>query len=317
MPSSDELIVKLKKLSCIELSGPQAQEYLQGQVTIDVTKMDNDSARFGAHCDFKGKAWSIFTAFLNQDTYHLLVERAALDKSMSELKKYGVFSKVEINQSENDDFIFGVCGPANIAALTGLFENLTSDHLSVLSNEYGSAICINVSKPRYILALNSKGATQLNECFDNAAFSPEDKWDALDILDALPSITEETSNEFVPQMLNLQALSGIDFDKGCYMGQETVARTKFLGRNKRATYVLSAEIIDTSLQFSPGMALEKQAGDNWRSGGTVLKSATVDQHCVVLAVLANDTQVGDVLRLKALPAQQFEVQTLPYTLDEK
>jgi folate-binding protein YgfZ len=137
----------------------------------------------------------------------------------------------------------------------------------------------------------------------------------MDIVDGIPYIESQTSNEFVPQMLNLQSVGGIDFDKGCYMGQETIARTKFLGRNKKASYILIHQGIDASRELKPGDALEKQAGENWRSGGKVLQSAVLNDATLLFGVLANDTQTGDVLRLKAFPEKQFTVSPLPYKLD--
>lgn len=315
MSSQKELIAKLNNLSCITFSGPQAAEYLQGQVTVDVTKMNSQAARFGAHCDFKGKAWSVFTALLTDDVYHLIMRKSALEKSMAEFKKYGVFSKVDIQQSGDEVSFFGVSGTATIAAISALFSELSDQHLSVVNNQFGSAICLNINGPRYLLALNASGASMLNELPIPKANADEGDWDAMNIRDAIPYIEAETSNEFVPQMLNLQAVSGIDFDKGCYMGQETIARTKFLGRNKRASYILSGECVEIAPQLLPGVVLEKQAGDNWRSGGTVLQSAIYEGNMLMLAVLANDTQIDDVLRLKAFPEQRFSVSALPYKLD--
>lgn len=315
MSSQKELIAKLTNLSCITFSGPQAAEYLQGQVTVDVAKMNSQAARFGAHCDFKGKAWSVFTALLTHDVFQLIMRKSALEKSMAEFKKYGVFSKVDIQQSGDDLSFFGVSGTKTTAAISALFTGLSDQHLSVVSNELGSVICININGPRYLLALNADGASMLSQLPMPQAYTDEGDWDAMNIRDAIPYVEAETSNEFVPQMMNLQAVSGIDFDKGCYMGQETIARTKFLGRNKRASYILTGEGVQIAPHLSPGVALEKQAGENWRSGGTVLQSAVYEGNTLMLAVLANDTQIDDVLRLKEFPEQQFTVSALPYKLD--
>jgi len=315
MSSQKELIAKLNNLGCISFSGPQAAEYLQGQVTIDVTKMNAQGARFGAHCDSKGKAWSVFTALFTHDVYRLIMRKSALEKSMAEFKKYGVFSKVDIQQSGDDLSFFGVAGGKTTAVISALFPDLSGKHLSVVNSQFGSAICLNINGPRYLLALNAEGASMLNQLPMPEAYADEGDWDALNIQDAIPYIELKTSNEFVPQMLNLQAVSGIDFDKGCYMGQETIARTKFLGRNKRASYILTGKGIDIAAQLSAGSTLDKKAGDNWRSGGTVLQSAVLEGNTLMLAVLANDTQIDDVLRLKEFPEQQFSVSALPYKLD--
>ena len=117
-------------------------------------------------------------------------------------------------------------------------------------------------------------------------------------------------------MFNMQALDAIDFKKGCYMGQEVVARTKYLGKNKRATYRLIATTESDSLTVEPSATLEKAIEDNWRRGGTVVHAANVENNLSLLAVLSNDTQVGDVLRLKEFPDALFTVAELPYELTE-
>jgi len=244
MSSQKELVAKLNNLGCITFSGPQAAEYLQGQVTVDVTKMNSQAARFGAHCDFKGKAWSVFTALLSHDVYQLIMRKSSLEKSMAEFKKYGVFSNVDIQQSGDEVSFFGVSGTTTIAAISTLFAGLSDQHLSVVNNQFGSAICLNINDPRYLLALNANGAAMLSQLSIPEADTSEEHWDAMNIRDAIPYVEAQTSNEFVPQMLNLQAVAGIDFDKGCYMGQETIARTKFLGRNKRASYILIGDDVD-------------------------------------------------------------------------
>jgi folate-binding protein YgfZ len=315
MSSQNELIVKLKSLGCITFSGPQATDYLQGQVTVDVAKMAPHAARFGAHCDFKGKAWSVFTALLSNDVFHLIVRKSALEKSLSEFKKYGVFSKVDIQQTGEELSFFGISGSTTVSGINSLFADLNDQHLSVTSNEFGSAVCLNRNNPRYILALNLAGSALLSKLTNADSYEDESHWEAMDILDGIPYVETQNSNQFVPQMLNLQAIAGIDFDKGCYMGQETVARTKFLGRNKRASYILIHHGVDLLEQLNPGDVLEKQAGENWRSGGTVLQSAVLNDKTLVFGVLANDTQTGDVLRLKALPEHTFVVSALPYKLD--
>lgn len=315
MASSQELITTLNSLACITFSGPQAAEYLQGQVTIDVQKMTEEHARYGAHCDFKGKTWSVFSAILRNDVFHLVMQKSALEKSLSEFKKYGVFSKVDIVETNDSPVFYGVCGKQSCASINSLFPQLSEQHLSIQQNQFGAVVCINITNPRYLLMLNMKGDEAIKALGESSILNDESQWQALEILDGIPHVTEQTSNEFVPQMLNLQALTGIDFDKGCYMGQETVARTKFLGRNKRASYILKAEFNDKHVAITPSMPLEKQAGENWRSGGTILQSASASSQTMLLAVLANDTQTGDVLRLKAFPEYQFEVSALPYNLD--
>jgi folate-binding protein YgfZ len=138
-----------------------------------------------------------------------------------------------------------------------------------------------------------------------------DLWEIADIKAGLGDIRETTINEYIPQMLNLQALNAIDFEKGCYMGQEVVARTKYLGRNKRAGFVLKTESDNNDLS---GELLEYQIGENWRPGGKILRSGSDSGQTWIFAVLANDTEIGSAFRVKSSPNTIFIAQTLPYPL---
>ena len=325
MIDHQNFVARLDEMAVISVTGPQATEYLQGQLTIDLGRVTDSRARFGAHCDFKGKTWSVFTIVSIKDGYELIMPKECVGKSLPELKKYGVFSKVEITDSPTHPIFFGLSGSDNIALAKNMFPELSSEHLSKAENANGVAICINLSAPKYLLMLSHSGSEHFDALIkestrpERMSDAGQNDWNAAMILDGIANLNSATSNEFVPQMLNLQLLSGIDFDKGCYMGQETVARTKFLGRNKRATYLLVGDATSDSLTIADGTPLEKQIGENWRSGGTLLQAASTSANSgkvLALAVLSNDTDLGSVLRLKEHPEQSFTVEALPYTLDE-
>lgn len=321
------LVCELHNQGVISLHGAQRNEYLQGQVTIDVNKITENKARRGCHCDFKGKTWSVFTAVEHQEQFLLSTAKGCLESSLAQLKKYGVFSKVDIVDASDQFSTFAIMGKQAADTLLTLFPELPEGNLSAVSGELGSIVNLQSGDTpslchTYVALLNEKGKQALLDAAADYVSSDSSLWEQHCIASAIAEVKDETVNEFVPQMLNMQTLDAIDFDKGCYMGQETVARTKFLGRNKRASYILKTnEILDLSL-LQAGSSLEKQAGENWRSGGTILRSTVVDATDLpskrgtwILAVLANDTQVEDVLRCKEQNQYTFSVQALPYELD--
>ncbi|MDX1392367.1 MAG: tRNA-modifying protein YgfZ, partial [Rheinheimera sp.] len=118
--------------------------------------------------------------------------------------------------------------------------------------------------------------------------------------------------EFVPQMLNLQALNAISFTKGCYIGQETVARLKYRGGNKRAAYILQA---DTAELPAAGTDIEIQLGENWRRSGQVVNAANINNQLWLIAVLPNDITPADSLRLSSDSAPALRIMPLPYSLN--
>ncbi|MCC2614693.1 tRNA-modifying protein YgfZ [Aestuariibacter halophilus] len=299
--------VPLQDIGIIAVTGPDASKYLQGQLTIDVNRLDLNSARFGAHCDFKGKSWAVFLCLTHGEGFLLMTPRSGLDGSLAELKKYGVFSQVEIEDASDQWQVLGLFGEGPLHAAAEQFGTLSEQHLGVCRQDNGIAVTLQSPQQRALVLLPAGHS-------GFAVPQPQLRavWEMMDIQSGIANIQQATSNAFVPQMLNVQAIDGIDFDKGCYMGQEVVARTKYLGKNKRAAFVLCGE---QASDLAPGDNLEMQAGDNWRRAGTALRVATLGQQTWCLAVLPNDLEQGALLRSKEQPEAVFTVQPLPYSLE--
>ena len=138
-------------------------------------------------------------------------------------------------------------------------------------------------------------------------------WLALNIEAGLPIIDAANSAQFIPQATNLQALGGISFKKGCYTGQEMVARAKFRGANKRALWTLAGH---ASRVPEAGEDLELKMGDNWRRTGTVLAAVQLDDgRLLVQAVMNNDMEADSVFRVRD-DANTLSIEPLPYSLEE-
>ncbi len=126
-------------------------------------------------------------------------------------------------------------------------------------------------------------------------------WQLLEIAEGFPAMSEVAVDQYVPQMLNLQAIHGISFTKGCYLGQETVARMQYLGKNKRALYYLTG---NASNSIEAGSIIEMQLGENWRKAGDVITSYCDDNGQVsVQAVLASDMSSDTYYVLKVTSNQ--------------
>lgn len=307
----DDFLITLQDLATVQISGEDASTYLQGQVTIDVAHHSAEKLRLGCHCDFKGKTWNIFYLLGQHPEFLMVSHHEALEKSVAELKKYGVFSKVTIDDNQQNWQILGGTGQATESAIQQFFGGLPNDVNSVIYNEQGYCARLSGTTKRYLIVVR-KGNNSAFATNDEHAQALLEKWNSWDIQAGIANIQVNTSNEFVPQMMNMQALQAIDFDKGCYMGQEVVARTKYLGKNKRAAFVLKSH---TPSEIKSGDILEVKLGENWRRGGTVLRSAQTDNETWVLAVVANDTDTCSEFRSKQTPEVQFVIEPLPYTIE--
>ncbi|MDU8924669.1 folate-binding protein YgfZ [Pasteurellaceae bacterium LIM206] len=280
------MFIHLEQYQVIEVQGEDAEKFLQGQLTCDVTKLNEGESTLAAHCDAKGKMNSLFRLIrAGRQQFLILIKKSLLPSALNDLKKYAVFSKVTL--AESDYHIVGLAGEKCGAVSASFCLKLTGN------------------EPRYIF-LN---ATPLNV---NCTGSVQD-WECLDIQNGIPTLAPETQNEFIPQALNLQCIEqAISFQKGCYIGQETVARAKYRGANKRAMYILKGT--GRSLP-AIGSEIEMQLGTHWRGTGTILSAVCSDGVLWLLAVLGNQLDKDQKFRL---PADQSElvVQPLPYALAE-
>lgn len=300
-------INRLADWGVIQLEGEEKVKYLQGQITADVNKLSESNALLACHCDFKGKLWSVFYTLSWRDSILLIIHKSVLEKSLAELNKYGVFAKVIIDDQSDNWQITGGSGAKMEQAIVELFGELPKGDRKVTSSVNGLAMSIEQPEQRFLVLQ----PTKTNNFLANNELDGNELWEIADIKAGIGDIRESTINEYVPQMLNLQALDAIDFEKGCYMGQEVVARTKYLGRNKRAGFILTT---DSNVNNLTGEQLEYQIGTNWRPGGKILRSGAYSGQTWAFAILANDTEVGSAFRVKSSPNTIFIAQTLPYPL---
>ncbi len=286
----------------ITLTGADAKAYLQGQVTQDVVTLSTEEWRFAGHCNAKGKLWSITRVCQFEQGFLLLGSAAETNASLRELKKYGVFSKVDIALSEHA--VFGVISddlPSFLAA-----QGISLDIGGVAHTDKGTWFGIDAQRAMFV-------STMPDVDFIDTHATTEEHWRSLSILAGEPELSDDHLDEFVPQMLNLHALGGISFTKGCYTGQETVARMKYLGKNKRAMYCLTGDALE---QQATPIDLEVVEGDKVRRAGKIIAHATYQGTLTILAVMPNDSDVEGHYRLKDT-TQRLTIQALPYTLNDE
>ena len=284
----DDIICPLTHYSLIQIEGTEAEKYLQGQLTCDVTKLAVGESTLTAHCDPKGKMSSLFR-LIRQDEqiFYMLLKSELLPSALDQLKKYAVFSKVTFTLL--DWQILGAAGTKGIEKCVQFSAQIRID--------------VKAQQPRVILLHPTRLALEPTV--------EAEAWDLLDIQDGIPSLAAATQLEFIPQALNLQNIEqAISFHKGCYIGQETVARAKYRGANKRALFIFAAQ---TQSLPDIGSALEMALGDNWRATGTITSAVNFHGVLWLQAVLNTPLEEGQAFRL---PNSQtlLDMQPLPYEL---
>lgn len=303
-------LISLDHYSAISLSGEEKSTYLQGQVTCDITTSSEHSLLVGAHCNAKGKVFGVFR-LINRNSAHLLVQpKASITVSIAELKKFGVFAKVDICETDELSF-FALAGENAANILQNNFTRLPDSLNPVVQSGSTTLVYIAGKQARYlIIELTTMLESILAEM--NLPVYNHTVWDLLEISEGFVQLANDSSGEYVPQMLNLQAVNGISFTKGCYLGQETVARMQYLGKNKKALFSLTASL-QQPLQDDD--IIEKQLGEHWRKAGDILSAYQADDgHCYLQAVMSNDIHDKTQLRIKSQPESKVVIQPLPYTL---
>lgn len=295
------------------LAGADSEKYLQGQVTADVSQLTEHQHLLAAHCDPKGKMWSNLRLFRRQDGFAFIERRSLRDAQLTELKKYAVFSKVTI-AADDEVVLLGVAGFQARAALKNLFSELPDAEKQVTTDGATSLLWFEHPAERFFLVTDVATAERVTQALrGEAQLNNSQQWLSLNIEAGIPVIDAANSGQFIPQATNLQALGGISFKKGCYTGQEMVARAKFRGANKRALWYLAGK---ASRVPEAGEDLELKMGENWRRTGTVLAAVQLDDgRLLVQAVMNNDMEPDSVFRVRD-DANTLSIEPLPYSLEE-
>ena len=268
------ILCDLSHLGLLEISGADAVTFLQGQVTNDVKLLTGTNAHYSAYCNPKGRMLALFLAFAHYDHLHLQFNRELLEPIMKRLKMYVMRSKVEIKDVSDSIIKFGLNGPQAASMLVPVFSKIPSVDYELVSLDNGA-----------ILKLPSVNDDARFEIFTDAVNAPviwdalkkncqiveKPHWDWLEILAGIPDIELKTQEQFVPQMLNLDILDAINFKKGCYTGQEIVARTHYLGTVKRRTYL--AEITAESQADMAPQAGDKVLDSSHNEVGQIVRIA--------------------------------------------
>jgi len=308
----ENYLISLDSYSAISLVGEEHSKYLQGQVTCDVNSLVEEKLLYGAHCNAKGKVFSCFRLF-DRNEQHLLFQPAStINKSIAELQKFGVFAKVTIATADDLGFL-ALVGKQAVDLLKSHFS-LLPDNLSP-TVQVGSTTLVYIAgkTDRYLIIDDQQALIKLSTSFSLPVLGSH-VWDLLEITEGIPSLISESENEYVPQMLNMQAINGISFTKGCYLGQETVARMQYLGKNKKALFALSGNFSTNS----SALIVEKQLGENWRKAGDITAVYQADDGSgYIQAVLNNDIDESINLRFKDQPESSLSIIDLPYKLNQE
>lgn len=232
-------------LGLIALDGEESASFLHNQLTNDVEHLGQNEARLAGYCSPKGRLLASFLMWRNASTIFLQLPRDIQAPVQKRLSMFVLRAKTKLSDATElpaNQVVLGIGGAAAPAALQTWFDTLPAQPYAKLDHELGTLIRVAdaFGAPRYQWLLSAETAAtvkpalavKLAECDASA-------WHLSEIHAGVPQITKATQEQFVPQMVNYELLGGVNFKKGCYPGQEIVARSQYLGKLKRRTTLVS------------------------------------------------------------------------------
>jgi hypothetical protein len=303
-------IADLSYLGLLKISGQDAEQFLQGQFTNDIRQVNAEHSQLSAWCTPKGRMLVNFRVFKREAAYYLLLPQECIASIVKRLSMYLLRAKVEI-ETVSDNFVrLGLAGTESSQYLsTHLKQALPTTVNASLTHDNVTVLCVQESSPRYLIITDEKTAQTLWQQV-TATVNPVSStiWQLFDILAGLPQIVLATAELFVPQMVNLQVLGGISFKKGCYTGQEIVARMQYLATLKQRMYLVQ---IDTPIPPQAGEMIYSSE-DEQAAGNIVNAQKHPDGRMLALAVLPIDlAEAGKVQLQQGTP---LKLLALPYTI---
>jgi len=298
----------------ISIEGEDATDFLQGQLTNDVRDVSLQHCQLSAYCTHKGRMLANFRLFKRDESYYIRLPQALLEPILKRISMFILMAKVVMKDSTDALVKMGVSGPKADQQLADLITELPKETDDVTQTDGFTIIKCPGSLPRYEIYGELEAMKKLWGQLDvNAAPAGADAWESLEILAGIPTITPETSEAFIPQMTNMQVINGVNFQKGCYTGQEVVARMQYLGKVKRRMFLVQ---IATSDEVKAGDKLYSKDSKSGQGTGQIV-NAQPDSNggYDALAVIdIADAEAGK-LQLHDENGPVITVQTLPYSLD--
>lgn len=302
------LITDLSELGVIAVQGADAANFLQGQFSNDVSGVSERRSQLNGYCNPKGRLLAIFRLFLRDGVYYLLLPQDILDATLKRLRMYVLRSQVTLSNASDRLIRIGVSGPGAAARMAALLGALPNEDNEVTQIQRPNGLLTVLRLPgtvqRFVAAGEPAGIKALWGALQPDALRVgADYWRLLDIRAGLPAIYTATMDTFVPQMVNMDLLGGVSFTKGCYPGQEIVARTHHLGSIKRRMVRAWADAPDPPV---PGDTL--YAASDSQAAGQVVDAQLSPRGGFEMLAVVQISHRKDPLHLKSPAGPQVQLE---------
>jgi len=305
----------LSHLGVIAVYGADAESFLQSQFSNDISQLTETGTQLDAYCTPKGRILGLMRVFRQGETWYLRLPEDTLEAVIQRLRMYVMRADVTLEDVSDNFLRIGISGEDAIGELHTVMSDVPAEADQLRHSGDITLLRVPGVLPRFEAYISSlETASKLWDSL-NVRGAPvgESAWRLLEIRDGLPNIFAATSELFVPQMTNLQLLNGVSFKKGCYPGQEIVARMQYLGTLKRRMYLGH---IDTEQQPLPADSLFTGTDSEQAVGRIVDAQPHPDGGQLVLAVMQIKVAEAGDMHLGGAEGPLMVLETLPYVFEE-
>ena len=304
------ILCDLSQFGTIKVSGEEAQKFLQNLLSNDISAVTPGTAQLSSFNSPKGRMLATFTVWQSGGEYFLQLPLSLAAAMHKKLSMFVLRSKVKVSNASDETIGLGIAGKEAKKLIQEIFGSLPINDYSVLTKDSSSVI--RLSANRYQLNTSVNSAIELwNSLSKSAQKAGSACWDWLNIRAGIPVITPATQELFVLQMANLDVLGGVSFKKGCYPGQEIVARTHYLGKQKRRMFLAH---IESGIAPVAGEELFSEDIPNQPCGAVINASYAPDSGYDLLAVIQIASHDTNRVHLKSVEGALLQFIQLPYSL---
>ncbi|WBS00059.1 folate-binding protein [Pseudoduganella sp. SL102] len=308
-------VAPVTDLGLIAFSGDDTAAFLHSQLTNDVEHLGAGEVRLAGYCSPKGRLLASFLMWKDEQSVYLQLARDIQPAIQKRLQMFVLRAKTKPVDVTEQRVALGLGGALAEAVLQTWFDALPAAPYTKLDHPLGTLLRVAdaFGAPRYLwLATPETATTVAPELADRLVVGGNAAWRLSDIHAGVPLITAATQEQFVPQMINFELLGGVNFKKGCYPGQEVVARSQYLGKLKRRTALVTiddATIASGTEVFTPA--------DPGQPCGMVVNAAPNGGGGVdALVEMKLDALEAGEVRARVADGPALAFQPLPYVLDK-
>lgn len=259
----------LNNLVLVRIFGKDALKFLHNQFTCSILNLKKNMLKITSHCNVKGKVISVMYVFYYQNKIAYIQNRSVNQFQIQILKKYAIFYDVKILE-DTSVILIELSNLQIRTILKSIFHVIPNISNTVVHHEYYTLIYLDYAKPRYLLIIDINKKNHIIYNLKKYFFTTDyQKHLAYNIESKFPIIERQTSELFFPQEINMIALNGVDFNKGCYLGQEIISRINYLKINKKFLATMYGIFLKCP---RIGDIIEYSANKIWLQAGTILSA---------------------------------------------